>query len=801
MVFFYDSGGNVINLVLNHVYQNSNNANEVIFIAPFSSNVKVTVSYTLPNGVTTTEDLMSLGNPMTVDETTINVWSTRVNYAVTQYAGNVRAQFYVYDGQTINATASSIFTVQKGNVLVLPEEPTEEVYQLILNYLASIDNSNIKNGFGVGSLQQEITEDGEIKGSKSYGKYSVALNKDNKSYQRSSFANGGGNEVGLTEEEFLEKYPNGLDETGSNYEKSNSFGNVGGQENKVKGRGSHIGGGYKNRVYGDYSGVLAGGNNIVNEEYSGVLSGNNNIINASNSSVYDGSQNEINGDSSGAGGVNNRVDTSNTHVFGVGLKATKLPNSTHVGKYNKETFSLFSVGNGSSDEQRSNAFEVYGNGTTKVFKTPTTDDEIVRLKDLRENNVTLDNEYVKKVNNLQLATILLGNYQYRVPRIETAIKTIYLPYDTNIVDKRLPNGYKLLRNPNNYQPLTYTWTLTTSAVCIYYDINTESITSFAMTNTANVDAARYILLFAIRTGTQSTVACTCPCYIDNRLFGETDVNNLNRNVVKYNPHIRVIAHRGLSINITNNPTLTGTSDTPENTLIAYKIAKQRGFEYAECDVQFTSDGVPVIIHDTTINRTARNADGTEISGTINIRDITYEQALTYDFGVWKSSLYAGEKIPTFEQFCQLCKRVGIKPYVELKTGTEAQILQLVSIIKRYRLQDNTTWVGFSDTHLSYIKNALPNARLGVSCATTYDTTLINKIKGLKTDANEVFGFLWYNLTSNMEIVEEFINEDIPIEVYGNHTENTVFNVVDNYVSGYCVDGAYVESMLYNNYIK
>ena len=56
----------------------------------------------------------------------------------------------------------------------------------------------------------------------------------------------------------------------------------------------------------------------------------------------------------------------------------------------------------------------------------------------------------------------------------------------------------------------------------------------------------------------------------------------------------------------------GHARFPENTMIAFKKAVERGFEEIETDPVTTKDGVIVLMHDQWINRTCRNADGTEI---------------------------------------------------------------------------------------------------------------------------------------------------------------------------------------------
>lgn len=184
----------------------------------------------------------------------------------------------------------------------------------------------------------------------------------------------------------------------------------------------------------------------------------------------------------------------------------------------------------------------------------------------------------------------------------------------------------------------------------------------------------------------------------------------------------------------------GWYEAPENTLPAYKASKQHGFYYVETDVSFTSDNIPVLLHDNTINRTGRNADGTEISETINIYDITFEQAQAYDFGIYKSSEYAGTKLPSLEQFILLCRNLGLHPYIELKSSynyTQAQIESCVDIVKRYGMKDKVTWASFSNTYLGYVKNYDDSARLGYIVSSVTADSITNAL-ALKTANNEVF---------------------------------------------------------------
>lgn len=68
--------------------------------------------------------------------------------------------------------------------------------------------------------------------------------------------------------------------------------------------------------------------------------------------------------------------------------------------------------------------------------------------------------------------------------------------------------------------------------------------------------------------------------------------------------------------------------------------------------------VPVLLHDDTIDRTS--------DGTGNITKMTFDAVRQYDFGSWFSTEFTGTKIPSLEEFLQLCHKLAIHPYIEIK---------------------------------------------------------------------------------------------------------------------------------------
>jgi len=102
------------------------------------------------------------------------------------------------------------------------------------------------------------------------------------------------------------------------------------------------------------------------------------------------------------------------------------------------------------------------------------------------------------------------------------------------------------------------------------------------------------------------------------------------------------------------------SEAPDNTMTAYRLAVEQGYDMIELDLRFTKDGHCVAMHDKTINRFARNADGSEIAEQLPIAELTLEEACRYDYGIWFSEKYKGEPIAVLEDILALAKKAAVK---------------------------------------------------------------------------------------------------------------------------------------------
>lgn len=130
------------------------------------------------------------------------------------------------------------------------------------------------------------------------------------------------------------------------------------------------------------------------------------------------------------------------------------------------------------------------------------------------------------------------------------------------------------------------------------------------------------------------------------------------------------------------------SEAPENTMAALNRAIDSTLEFVETDISRSSDGVPVLFHDRTLTRTT---DGT---GPVAERTLAELRAL--DAGSWYSSDFAGERIPTLEEFLGVLAPSGKKALLEVKGFWSIDDLAPVTdLIDRFDLADRVILMSFN----------------------------------------------------------------------------------------------------------
>lgn len=325
--------------------------------------------------------------------------------------------------------------------------------------------------------------------------------------------------------------------------------------------------------------------------------------------------------------------------------------------------------------------------------------------------------------------------------------------------------------------------LSTSAYVVYWNLIDNSFITKAWSETP-LSTERYSLLpvMAVRNGSQLItggkgvqsikIDASFKYAIDGKLFG-IQVDSVVKNFL--DDTVKAVNHRGFNT-------------APENTLPAYILSNKQGYSYVECDISFTQDGVPVLLHDDTVNRTS--------NGTGSIKDLTLEQVKVLDFGAWKNQSYAGTTIPTFEEFLKLCHRLNLHPYIELKTSTpidSAKATLLVNLVKKTGLEGRVSWISFSSSQLNQIKLVDPKARLGL--VGTASKAMFNQALALKTGQNEVFVDCATGTGTTYELVQEALALGLPYEVWTENTKANVVKLADYGVTGISTDNLNIREIL------
>ena len=121
---------------------------------------------------------------------------------------------------------------------------------------------------------------------------------------------------------------------------------------------------------------------------------------------------------------------------------------------------------------------------------------------------------------------------------------------------------------------------------------------------------------------------------------------------------------------------------PDNTMPALELAAQSGYPSCIVVPKVTKDGIIVCIHDDTINRTARDENGNPPEEPMYVKDMTYEELLSWEVGAYKHPIYKGTKIPKLSEFFDLCMKTGMRPMFSTHPGlTTEQWLEVKEMLK------------------------------------------------------------------------------------------------------------------------
>jgi len=177
------------------------------------------------------------------------------------------------------------------------------------------------------------------------------------------------------------------------------------------------------------------------------------------------------------------------------------------------------------------------------------------------------------------------------------------------------------------------------------------------------------------------------------------------------------AHRGAS------------HDAPQNTLAAFRLAREMGADGVELDVQVSKDGEAVVIHDFTVDATT--------DGQGAVKDKTLAELKELDAGCWFDARFAGQRIPTLEE---VIVEVGHQLFlnIELKTKAFAStnlVAEVVRLIEDHNLVHRVIVSSFNPLPLRQVKRLNHHISTGLIYSFDLPAHLIRALFLLLADAD------------------------------------------------------------------
>lgn len=180
-------------------------------------------------------------------------------------------------------------------------------------------------------------------------------------------------------------------------------------------------------------------------------------------------------------------------------------------------------------------------------------------------------------------------------------------------------------------------------------------------------------------------------------------------------HARVIAHRG------------GALEAPENTLAAVRHAQGASADWVEVDLHLSADGVPIVIHDATVDRTTPNTGrvdalpasiltalptGNPRFAPDVLARVRAENVLPPEF----ADRYPDERLPTLDDLLTI---PDVRYMLELKAQTSALqkerlVATVLETVARHRATHRVALASFDTTMLGHARHLAPTIpRIGL----------------------------------------------------------------------------------------
>ena len=223
---------------------------------------------------------------------------------------------------------------------------------------------------------------------------------------------------------------------------------------------------------------------------------------------------------------------------------------------------------------------------------------------------------------------------------------------------------------------------------------------------------------------------------------------------KSESNIEIIAHRGFA------------GQYPENTIYGAQQTLKLSVP-AEFDVQFTIDGVMVVIHDDTVDRTT--------NGTGTVSQLEYSYIKTLDAGKKFSAEYTGQVVPKFEDYLKTLKNAKyIYPEIKKYRSTK-DIITFTKTLIDYGFEDKATIQSFNYAEvLPYIRQVSKKIKVAALCSN--QSMFDSYLSIAKKDGNSLMSIS--TSIADIKNLETCKNNNLDISVWTVNDESVLRELID-----------------------
>lgn len=222
--------------------------------------------------------------------------------------------------------------------------------------------------------------------------------------------------------------------------------------------------------------------------------------------------------------------------------------------------------------------------------------------------------------------------------------------------------------------------------------------------------------------------------------------------------ITLTAHRGLS------------AIEPENTLPAFKAACEAKYDYVEFDIEPTSDGKWIVMHDDDLRRTTNG------HGKITERTLAEVSALKIDNGA-NIENYTDLRVPTFEETMALLDRYypNTQPMIEIKSIGKNNLDSLIEFFKDYAARGRSTIViSFDKDIIDTLYKECPEQTYWLLTSELSDEA----VDFCKNHGNMRAAFNGNNAKNTDSVINAAIDAGIPLAAWTVDSPDTLKNLYD-----------------------